>query len=96
MRLDLGLLGLLADGRVGVHLLEQAARGERIAEGDVDVVPAIEQVGGAAGAILLEGGDRGRERAASWSVVRVVSQADQASVPASAAGRVSGARSVTP
>ena len=32
----------------------------------------------------------------SWSVVRVVSQADQASVPASAAGRVSGARSVTP
>ena len=34
--------------------------------------------------------------ASSWSVVRVVSQADQASVPASAAGRVSGARSVTP
>ncbi len=33
---------------------------------------------------------------ASWSVVRVVSQADQASVPASAAGRVNGARSVTP
>ena len=93
--LDLRRLGLLADRGVGVHLLDQAAGREGVAEGQRDVVPALEQLGGARGRSAFSAATSSRA-ASSWSVVRVVSQADQASVPASAAGMVSGARSVTP
>ena len=56
-RLDLRLLGLLADGGVGVDLLEQAGGRHGVAQSEGDLVPAIEQVGGPARTVGLDGGD---------------------------------------
>ena len=52
--LDLGVLGLVADGLVRVDLLEQAAGREGVAEREGDLVPAVEQLGGSPGAVSLE------------------------------------------
>ena len=56
--LDLGALGLLAEGGIGMDLLHQTSRRERVAEGETDVVPALEEHRCPPRPFGLEGGDQ--------------------------------------